>query len=210
VLRKEYNYSSPARKILCFRLALHSHSIFIGTLFNNFFLIIQVTEKEIFNGILSKGRNLSSNVLYFEREIEGIYDQNVINKNINLAKKFVDLDKNNRVDKEAKELLDALKYEKVTKVMPESNRFKFNVKWDTKAGISRETHSEYIKEFGEVFYEQTRQLIDKNQNQERYIEQLGKLDTELLQEVLDHANFCNDTVEKFQGRQDYLRKVSTF
>ncbi len=172
--------------------------------------ILVVTEKEVFNGILNKGRNLPSNVLYFEREIEGIYDQNVINKNVSLAKKFVDLDKNNRVDKEAKELLDELKNKKIPHVLPASNTFKFNVKWDTKVGISRQTHSDYITEFGEVFYEQTRQLIDRNQKQERYFEELGKLDTELLHEVLEHANFCNDTVEKFQGRRDYLAKITSY
>jgi hypothetical protein len=131
----------------------------------------------------------------------------VISKNVNLAKKFVDLDKTNRVDRDAKELLDELKNKKIPAMMPASNCFKFKVGWDSKVGISRETHSDYIKTFGETFYEQAVILIDKNQKTEKNFEKLSKLDTELLHEVLEHANFCKDTVEKFQGRQDYVNRV---
>ena len=159
---------------------------------------------------MSKGKNLTNNALYFQREIEGIYDATVIKQNPQLAKKFVDLDGKNGIDYAAKELLDELKDKKIPSMMPSSNCFKFNVKWCPKTGISMSSHSEYIKQFGEVFYEQTKLLIDRNQRQERYFEELNKNDMELLQEVLYHAHFCNETVEHFHGREDILNMILNY
>jgi hypothetical protein len=69
------------------------------------------------------------------------------------------------------------------------------------------THSDYIKEFAETFYEQVKRLIDRNQEKRLVASYLAREDARLLQEVLDHASFCNETVAKFQGRADLLEKV---
>ncbi len=164
-----------------------------------------MTEKEIFNGILSKGRNLPNSVLYFQREIENIENE-VGQTEHNLLKKFIDLDNRRRVDRQAKPLLDKLK-EKIVDKLPESNVFKFNVHWDRNVGISRDTHPEYIQKFGETFYEQVKLLIDNNQRQDTVFECLKQNDAGLLQEVLHHAYFCIDTVSHFHGREDILLKV---
>ena len=81
------------------------------------------------------------------------------------------------------------------------------MKFDEKHGISKITHSDYLNEFGNTFYEQLKRLIDLNQNQKSEIVNLSDEDLRVLQEVLDHANFCNETVEKFHGRQDLLDQV---
>jgi hypothetical protein len=81
------------------------------------------------------------------------------------------------------------------------------VKWDDDAGISLKTHSDYIKEFAETFYEQVKLLIDRNQEKRMDLSYLNKQNARILQEVLDHASFCNETVAKFQGRTDLLEKV---
>jgi hypothetical protein len=39
---------------------------------------------------------------------------------------------------------------------------------------------------------------------------LNKMDSQLLQEVLEHANFCNETAEKFHGRNDLLTKIKEY
>lgn len=83
------------------------------------------------------------------------------------------------------------------------------MKFNEKHGISRVTHSDYLNEFGNTFYEQVKRLIDLNQNQKSEAVYLSDEDLRVLQEVLDHANFCNDTVEKFHGRQDLLNRVNT-
>jgi len=85
---------------------------------------VSVTEKEIFNGILTT-KNLSTNVLCFMREIDDI-EQN-IEANVKLAKRFIDLDSQNRVDQSSLSLLNDLKHKKIPAKLPESNIFKFHV-----------------------------------------------------------------------------------
>ena len=81
------------------------------------------------------------------------------------------------------------------------------MKWAEERGVTISTHPDYMKEFGNVFYEQVKKLIDKNQSQASYFENLEEKDTKLLQEVLEHAYFCHECVEKFHGRNDLLGKV---
>ncbi|RMZ96618.1 hypothetical protein BpHYR1_005173, partial [Brachionus plicatilis] len=73
-------------------------------------------------------------------------------------------------------------------------------------GISLDTHREYIEKFAETFYEQVKKLIDVNYEQQKKIDDLSHEDHELIQEVIDHACFCNETVSKFHGRADILKK----
>ena len=54
-------------------------------------------------------------------------------------------------------------------------------------------------------------LIDRNYEKKKaIIEGLNSEDDCLLQEILDHAYFCNETAEKFHGRNDFLMKVTIF
>ncbi|RNA01260.1 NACHT and WD repeat domain-containing 2-like, partial [Brachionus plicatilis] len=102
---------------------------------------VSVTEKEIFNGIL-RAKNVEKNALYFERDIEDLDEK--IDQNVNMAKRFIELDNTNCVDSEVRNLLDKLKKEKIPSKLPETNMFKFKVKWNTN-GISLDTHREYIE-----------------------------------------------------------------
>lgn len=83
------------------------------------------------------------------------------------------------------------------------------VKWCQDTGISLQSHLDYVKSFSNTFYEQVKILIDKNQEQitNKNVYNLNIQDSQLLQEVLDHAYFCNETVEKFHGRTDLIDKV---
>jgi hypothetical protein len=166
-----------------------------------------VTEKEIFKGILN-AKNNQNNTLFFERNIVDIEQH--LGQNVSLIKKFIELDAENEVDPEVKTLLDNLKYKKIPSALLSDNIFKFDVKWSTEAGISLETHKEYLKEFGEVFYDQVKLLIDRNQKEKTCFENMTPADIECFQEVLDHAYFCNKTAEKFQGRIDILNQVKDY
>jgi len=84
------------------------------------------------------------------------------------------------------------------------------VKWDEEHGVSLKTHEKYLIEFADTFYEQVKRLIDKSQQQKSEYAYLSEEDLKILQEVLDHANFCIETVEKFHGRDDLLQKVLNF
>jgi len=151
------------------------------------------------------GKDNKDNTLFFVREIEDIEDN--IRKNKALASKFIELNKKGEIDTRTKELLDNLKYKKIPEKLPESNIFRYNVKWSSSLGISLETHPEYIRKFAETFFEQTKLLIDRNQNKKTDLTQINKDDQILLQEVLDHASFCMETAEKFHGREDLLQTV---
>jgi hypothetical protein len=107
------------------------------------FSIFLVTEKEIFKGILN-GKNVANNVLFFERNIVDIEEN--LNMNTSLVKKFVDLDKHNKVDNEIKTLLENLKHEKIPSALPKSNIFKFDV------SISYVRFTKYIKLCNKVCY----------------------------------------------------------
>ena len=75
------------------------------------------------------------------------------------------------------------------------------------------------KEFGRVFYEQTKRLIDKNYDlekrkflvddfKEKQSDQLlNENQDKLIKEVMDHGNFCKECVKYFHGRNDIIDKV---
>ncbi len=88
------------------------------------YFIFQVTEKEIYNGILN-AKQLDKNVLFFTREIEGIEES--LKTNLKLAKKFIDIDKENKIDESALKLLNDLKYKKIAPKLSSSNIFNFKV-----------------------------------------------------------------------------------
>ena len=86
--------------------------------------VFKVTEKEIYNGVLNN-KKVEKNVLFFQREIEGIEES--LNTNLKLAKKFIDIDDNNKIDESARTLLNDLKFKKIPSKLPSSNIFNFNV-----------------------------------------------------------------------------------
>jgi NACHT domain- and WD repeat-containing protein len=156
---------------------------------------VSVTEKEIYNGIL-KTKNVNDNALYFVRQIED-YETDTSS----VKSKFFENEKSSN------DLLYDLMEKKIPVVLSEKNIFKFKVKWVPEVGISLETHSNYVKEFGEMFYEKVKLLIDRNQSKYN----LSSLrNYPLIKEVLYHAHFCNDSVKKFQGRDDVLDKIKSY
>ena len=168
---------------------------------------VSVTEKEIYNGILN-AKNVANNALFFVREIEDIDEH--YGENPALSARFIDLDKHKQLDHDAQRLLDELKSTKIREKLPDENIFRFRVKWDRKKGVTYATHPEYIREFGETFYKQVKRLIDLNKKQRSFYESMERADASLLQEILDHANFCNETVEKFHGRADLLNSLKAY
>jgi hypothetical protein len=81
------------------------------------------------------------------------------------------------------------------------------VHWDPRQGISRETHKEYLEEFGKLFHNSVQQLIDRNATKPHFLDNFQIKDKKLLQEILEHANFCNEIVDKFHGRSDLIEQV---
>ncbi len=81
------------------------------------------------------------------------------------------------------------------------------MKWDKETGISLNSHKEYMKNFGQTFYESMKTLIDKNARKPYFLDKFSDSDRSLFQEVLEHARFSLECVEKFHGRVDLLDQV---
>lgn len=90
----------------------------------DYFLINLELEKDITNG-MNNSKNLTDNALCFIREIEDI--ENKFSSIPAIAKKFIDLDKNNKIDESAIELLKKLKNEKIPSLLPETNIIRMSV-----------------------------------------------------------------------------------
>lgn len=170
---------------------------------------VSVTEKEVYNGIL-QAKNVTDNVLVFFRDIDDLETQESINKDKKLAARFVDLDKDGNIDVESKELLNDLK-KRICEKLPDSNIHRFSgLKWNPEGGITRKNHSEYMKQFGDVFYDSVKRLIDINAKKPNFIESISPNIRYLVKEVLDHAKFSIECVEKFHGRVDLLESIKNY
>ncbi len=76
-----------------------------------------MTEKEFYNGILN-AEEAENNSIVFLREIEDIEEN--IEQNTRLTGCFIELDENNKVDKDVKKHLKDLR-SKVKKFLPKTN-----------------------------------------------------------------------------------------
>ena len=94
--------------------------------------------------------------------------------------------------------------------MSDSNIFKFNVQWDAEHGISLQTHRDYIEDFGNTFFNQVKNLIDRNQISDSKADEMNEADRDLIREMLDHARFCKEKVSQFHGRNDLLDKMKDY
>ena len=69
---------------------------------------------------------MPNNVLCFIREIENLEEN--ISSNIKLAKRFIEIDNDGKVDESTKILLNELKYKKIPSKLPKENIFEFKVR----------------------------------------------------------------------------------
>ena len=83
-----------------------------------------MTEKEFYNGILN-AEEAENNSIVFLREIEDIEEN--IEQNTRLTGCFIELDENNKVDKDVKKHLKDLRT-KVKKVLPKTNIHELKVR----------------------------------------------------------------------------------
>ena len=168
--------------------------------------------------------------MVFFREIEDLETIKIDNTNKQLVSRFMDL-KSLQVDDSAKKLREKLK-EEILKKLPQSNIHKMNkvlflaifcsksknliielkIKWSDKDGVSKETHSDYLKEMGDLFYKNVKNLIDKNA---RFYgldianDKKKEFEAELYTEIRTHANFVIKFSKDYHGNEDTIEKVTT-
>lgn len=73
--------------------------------------------------------------------------------------------------------------------------------------MNTEFHSEYLNEFGDLFFKHCKNLIDRNQEHLKSYVHLDLHDSELATEILDHSYLCNDLANSFNGRTEILSIV---
>ncbi|KAJ8320337.1 hypothetical protein KUTeg_001924 [Tegillarca granosa] len=115
---------------------------------------MSVTEEEIVNGILRAPGQVSDTCVCIVRIIEDI-ENNLDHQKV---ARFIDL-VNGKVDSEAQKILSDLRDEKIKKRLPSVPRI--SIKWSEKDGINRDEHSDYLTQFGNLFYTSIKQRIDK-------------------------------------------------
>jgi hypothetical protein len=58
-----------------------------------------------------------------------------------------------------------------------------------------------------MFYNSVKELIDRNGGKSSFLDNYSLKDRLLIQEVLDHANFCVELTKKFHVRNDLIENV---
>ena len=100
--------------------------------------MLTVTEKEIQQGIL-QNEDASKSLTYI-RHID-----NINTTSLRDAGNFIDI-KGQHIDDEATQQLERLR-DTINREVEEDNITTYNVEWLGKAGISQETHQEYLQNF---------------------------------------------------------------
>ena len=172
------------------------------------FSLRPVTEQEIQNGILSQSRDVVTErrTLVFIRTIQGYEDKLV--RNIKLAKRFFEIDSNNQIDVEATALLESLKSKLRAKDgLAES----YSVDWhESDGGVTQKTHPEYFESFGQSFYDRIVDSIKACSDKKIKTTYRSQEETDLMQELLDHAYLCQKYSNKFQGRKELIKRVNEY
>ena len=183
---------------------LHGYSKL--NIFSNFFpdlyhapLPITVTEDEIYHGILAVP-SPNSHCLCYTRNLIGLHD----NLTDTMATKHIDVEPCNptTVDINAQKLLNNVKEEKLPQVLCASNIHHYSIPW-TPGGVNPTVteHEVYLQEFCTQVCADIKRLVD-----EALIER-DECTSELFQEVLHHATFCDRKCDSFCGRTNILNRI---
>ena len=123
------------------------------------------------------------------------------------ASKFLDktYGENSTVDGGAQKLLNSLREKELPAALPTKNVIQYNVNW-TNEGINPEIsteHSQYLETLCTDVYN-----VMTNMIQEAIEERdAGKKEDSLIQEILQHALFCQKKGQACQGRDEFLYSV---
>ena len=74
--------------------------------------------------------------------------------------------------------------------------------------MSHDTHKDYIENFGKIFYQSVKSLIDKNAKKKYFTDNFNENNKFLLNEIIKHYKFSKEYVQKFHGRVNLLNEVS--
>eukprot|EP00004_Rigifila_ramosa_P014105 TRINITY_DN3180_c0_g1_i6.p1 TRINITY_DN3180_c0_g1~~TRINITY_DN3180_c0_g1_i6.p1 ORF type:complete len:927 (-),score=255.74 TRINITY_DN3180_c0_g1_i6:35-2815(-) len=161
--------------------------------------LISVTEEEVHRGILKNPQaNLQS--ICFRRKINKLSD-NLHAKDIG---KYVDVDEQRQIQKEAVTLLHELKEQKVPAALSSNLILDFELDWEGEHGIqpmTSETHAAYLRGFCDRFCSELSNLI---------IEAFKRNNTtpdDDLSEITQHRIVIQEKARSFVGRSQLVGRV---
>ncbi len=154
--------------------------------------LTSITHQEVLRGILNvPTETVNRHACCFLRDIEEFQGQiKKLIKASDKVKRFIELDSNNEEGndetmKQLRNMRESIKKKKVTCK-------DYVVNWQ-KVGITEETHSKYIEQMGEDFYNEMTTRIQIALDQEPLLDVLSE-------EVVTHNHFCLKRAETFHGR----------
>ena len=162
-----------------------------------------VTEDEIRRGIISASSPTETHCCWFKRVIVDLHEH-VESPN---ASKFVDKTwgPNAGIDEAAQALLGSLRETELPQALPSNMVFHYDVKW-TENGIDPESsveHAQYIDNLCACFYDTLTGMIENGIS----ISVESRVRDHLVDEVFQHAAFCQKKCETFHGREEFMKDV---
>lgn len=161
-----------------------------------------MTEDEIRRGIISATAP-EKHCFWFKRVITDLI-QNVDNRN---AGKFLDktYGDDSAVDESAQKLLSSLREKELPAVLSAKNVVQYNVQW-TNDGINPDASIEHAQYLEKLCTDVYNVLADMIQEAIKEKEASEKEDS-LVEEILQHALFCQKKGLACQGRDEFLQSV---
>lgn len=74
----------------------------------------------------------------------------------------------------------------------------------------RDLNAKYFKNFEDLFIQDVKRLIDREQQKKKLFQDFPQEDKELVDEINLHLSFCAELNEKFIGREELVEKVILF
>lgn len=162
-----------------------------------------VTEDEIRRGIIT-ATSPEKHCFWFKRVITDLI-QNVHNRN---AGRFLDKTygaEDSAVDESAQRLLNSLRETELPTALPTNNVVQYDVKW-TSEGINPDAsaeHAQYLETLCTDVYTVLTSMIQEAIKEKEASEK----EDSLIEEILQHALFCQRKGLACQGREEFLQSV---
>nr|XP_006817837.1 PREDICTED: NACHT and WD repeat domain-containing protein 1-like [Saccoglossus kowalevskii] len=161
-----------------------------------------LTDKEVHQAIVANPDSVQR-CLCFLREFDESHDN--ITK-YEKANDYLDMTDDRLIDKEAQDMLNTLKRDKISTKMSDGILKKWRIPWSAK-GVdpSNPQHKEYLQTLSEEFTTALKKLIDQ-----KIAKDTNKVKNALNKEVLHHAKFCQEKCSAFRGRRDMLTSIRNY
>lgn len=160
-----------------------------------------VTEYEIEKGLL-EAEKPDEEVLCFVRHIVDLESH----VHQTRTRKYIDLTKDSKIDKESQHLLEVLKHEKIPMVLAdERNSEYFPVSWKDPEHSNPTDDPEYLEKFCNAFRDKMCWLINRSVMQTQSI----SCNSQVI-EILQHLKMGKKLSRDFRGRELTLRTISSY